>query len=120
VDAESIRLDGLRVGGVGGVIGDPQRPGRRWQEDFLAAIELALEGTPDLLVLHACPRAGASQKGEAALGEFLERASKRAPAFPLVICGHRSWDTPLATFGRAQVLNVHGHAYVLRRPGRSG
>ena len=55
LDEDAAQLDGLVVAGVGGIIGDPKRPFRRWADDFLLAIVNVLDLDPDLLVLHEGP-----------------------------------------------------------------
>jgi len=46
LDGEITELDTLRIGGVGGIIGDPGRPNRHTEEDFAARLEDGLTG-PD-------------------------------------------------------------------------
>jgi Icc-related predicted phosphoesterase len=110
LDGSVVDLDGLRIGGVSYVMGDPNKAGRREPDDFLAALELVLEQRPDILVLHEGPSGHAQQRGNL---EIRARIAARPP--PLVVCGHVHWDEPLATIGTSQVVNVDGRALVLSR-----
>lgn len=92
----------VRFAGVGGIIGDPQRLGRRSEDLQLAAIDAVLASNPNVLVLHEGPpgdRAG--QTGNPCIDARL-----RAHPPALTVCGHVHWDTPLARLGDGHVLNV--------------
>lgn len=105
-------LDGLRLGGVDLIIGDPAKPGRREAWEFLESVQLLLAEDLDVLVLHEGPEGGAGerQRGNPEIRALLERATSP----PLTICGHAHWDAPLATLSNgAQVLNVDARAVVL-------
>jgi len=39
LDATTVEVDGIRLGGVAGVIGNPSKPFRRSEQDFFAAVE---------------------------------------------------------------------------------
>lgn len=109
LDYGCVELDGLRIGGVGGVIGDPQKPTRRSEEDFVAALGLTLDQHPDLLILHQGPHGDSSQRGYEAITQCIQRY-----AVPLTVCGHVYWENPLAD-GPQQVLNVDSRAVLLTR-----
>lgn len=111
LDGEAANLDGLRVAGVGGICGNPNKENRRAPEDFTAAVRQALQGRPHLLVLHEGPDGGApGLRGN----HEVRAAVDGAPA--LVVCGHVHWDRPLTTLPRGtQVLNVDARAVVLER-----
>ncbi len=105
LDGGVVELDGLRIGGVGLVCGNPQKPGRRAEEDQLASIELVASEKPDVLVLHEGPAGEADQPGH-----------PRIPLdVPLIVCGHSHWPRPLFTHARGQVLNADARALVLAR-----
>ena len=107
LDYGCVELDGLRIGGVGGVIGDPQKPTRRSEHDFIAALGLTLEQRPDLLILHQGPQEDSSQRGYEAVAQCIN-----SHLVPLTVCGHVHWDNPLAN-GPNQVLNVDSRAVLL-------
>jgi len=111
LDGEVADLEGLRVGGVGGIIGNPGKTGRRSEEDFLQTLDGVLREAPELLVLHMGPDAPeAGARGSPAVREQVGTRT------PLVVCGHAHWKVPLATLsGGAQVLNVDSRAVLLER-----
>lgn len=105
LDVSATSLDGLRIGGVGLICGDPAKPGRRAQEDQLAAIELITADPLDVLVLHEGPCGSHAQRGNEAI----------QPAAPIVACGHVHWEEPLFRHAYGAVLNVDGRVVVLTR-----
>ena len=112
LDGEVRELDGLRVGGVSGIIGRADKPGRREEEAFLDLLQEVLRPRPELLVLHQGPDdPSREQRGHPGI-----RAALDVEAPPLTVCGHAHWDEPLTELpSGAQVLNVDGRAVWLRR-----
>ena len=99
----------MRIGGVGLVIGNDEKPGRRDTDEQLEKLYDAM--SCDVLVLHEGPRLDDDHDGSEAVRDAIEDARVK-----LVVCGHRSWSEPLARIGRAtQVLNVHERVVVLGR-----
>lgn len=97
--------------GVGFVVGDPRRTGRRAPEDQWRLLDAVLAAGPEVLVMHEGPPGEqADQRGNPDIGERLRR---RPPA--LTVCGHVHWDRPLSRLGSGHVLNVDGRAVVLTR-----
>ena len=109
LDASIVSHGDLRVGGVGYVIGNPAKPGRREESEFLAALEHVAAESPDILVMHEGPSGGEGQRGNARVRAIIE--SSRVG---LVVCGHVHWDAPLAMLGGdTQVANVDCRVIVL-------
>lgn len=113
LDGRVVTVDGLRVGGISGVIGSA-KAGRGWRRDessFVGAMRAVLRASPEILLLHQGPDGGTpEQPGHPAMREALERAGQ-----VLTLCGHVHWPAPLATLqGGSQVLNVDGRAVLLR------
>jgi Icc-related predicted phosphoesterase len=111
LDGELAEIDGLRIGGVGGIIGNPRKPGRRSEADQLRVIDRVLGRAPDILVLHEGPRGGNHQLGNDAIRQAIEAAG-----IGLTICGHDHWRVPLAEHARGQILNVDARVVVLAAP----
>ncbi|MEM9074833.1 MAG: metallophosphoesterase [Myxococcota bacterium] len=110
LDAELASVDSIQWGGVGRIIGDPKKIGRRSEADFLAALDLVLEDTPDVLVLHQGPRGGSGQRGCDLVRARVDQAKP-----PLVIAGHVHWASPLAELpSGTQLLNVDGRVVIFR------
>jgi hypothetical protein len=125
LDGESHVLDGLRVGGVGGILqrGAKPRPTEKDHGEFVKLIDDVLQSKPDILVLHhgpaiEDPMLAGSPEIAGAIGDAVAvvRALDSSAPPPLVVCGHRHWDTPLASLAcGAQVLNVDKRVVVLTR-----
>ena len=110
LDGDFVELDGLRIGGIGGIIGNPERHQRRSEEDYLFALELLLEERIDILLLHDGPRGlNARQQGSARVRDLL--STRRSP---LIVRGHAHWDQPLIEYENGtQVLNVDARTVIL-------
>ena len=109
LDTSWVTLGGLVIGGVQHIVGDPRRAGRVAEDDFFASLELVLEASPDVLVLHEGPHADRERRGNAAITSRLLASAPR-----LTVCGGEHWSEPLASMGAGgQVLNVDARALVL-------
>lgn len=114
LDGNSTMLDGLKIAGIGGIIGSPQRVRRRTEDDYCEMLENLLRATPaDVVLMHDGPDGpGSRQKGSPAIRAIL---NDLAPS--LVIRGHSHWETPLVSLNQStQVLNVDGRIVVLQHP----
>ena len=113
LDGAVAQLGALSVGGVGEIIGDPDKPGRKSESAFLASLRGTVEREPALMVLHQGPSGGPEQRGSDEVRDAVR------PLGGLVVCGHVHWDAPLHTPAVGpQVLNVDGRVVVLgRAPG---
>lgn len=107
LDTEVLERDGLTIGGVGLIAGNPLKPGRRLEADQLEHLELVLAERPDVLVLHEGPGRGTEFPGSPSVTEAL------AATTPLIICGHVHWPRPTAP-GDDRILNVCERVLVLR------
>jgi hypothetical protein len=111
LDGSVADLGGLRIGGVGGIVGNTDKPGRRDADTFLSLIERVLAQGPDILVLHEGPDdPGSHSRGNPDVRELLRFVSDRL----LVICGHSHWEHPVALLEcGGQILNVAERAVLL-------
>jgi len=112
LDDETVMVDGLNLGGVGGIVGADAKAGVRTEREFSHVVRRLADDGVDVLVCHDGPDAGtAGQPGWPSVRHALEAARPT-----LVIRGHDSWTMPLATLrGGTQVLNVEGRVVVLSR-----
>jgi Icc-related predicted phosphoesterase len=112
LDSRTVELGGLRIAGLGGIIGNPLKPQCRRKKDYVGALERLLGEEPDLVLLHQGPDIpGEGLAGHRAIRRAIRRTSK-----PLVVCGHSHWKTPLASIGRGpQVLNLEARGLLLVR-----
>jgi Icc-related predicted phosphoesterase len=110
LDTDDVVVDGLRVGGVGLISGNPAKVGRRDEDDQLGRIGLVAATALDVLVLHEGPRGDDAQPGHPLIRRVIEQHR-----VPLTICGHVHWPAPLARHERGQILNVDTRVIVLVR-----
>jgi hypothetical protein len=113
LDGDSIEIDGLRIGGVGGIVAHSGARGTRSEHDFATAVGRLATAGVDVLLCHDGPNVGGTKlPGWPPVRHALEAA----PA-TLLIRGHDAWPEPLANLpGGTQVLNVEGRVIVLGRP----
>jgi 3',5'-cyclic-AMP phosphodiesterase len=111
LDYGTVQFDTLRIGGVSGIMGDPQKPGRRDESTFLSALQLVQARHPEILILHQGPRGRVDQRGDEQVTQHLTPASDL-----LTVCGHVHWTDPLAELNPTnQVINVDSRVVVLTR-----
>jgi len=110
LEGSTVNIAGLLVGGIGGIIGDPNRVHRRHEDDYLETLERLLNEQIDVLLMHEGPDdAMPGQRGNTRIREVLERSSSC-----LVIRGHSHWHDPFAEFTSGlQVLNVDARIVIL-------
>lgn len=102
LDGAAVKVHDVRIAGVSGTIGDPARPFRRTEEEFLRTLRLALSETPDLLLLHQGP---APPMPDRSVSVALREACAEWPG--LTIYGHdRVPDRFEEHASGAQFLNV--------------
>ena len=103
LDGQVVEFDGLRIAGVGGIIGKAGRLLRRDLESYLETLTEALSREPHILVLHESPAGDSPEfRGNPHITELLSRSSPT-----LVVCGHCRWPSPLKELANGtQILNV--------------
>jgi Icc-related predicted phosphoesterase len=105
-----VTIDGLRLAGLGGIIGNPRKPMRRSTETYLSEIKRLLADSSDILILHEGP--DVPQQGF--VGSELIRLQLYDRRETLVIAGHSHWTVPLITWDKGlQVLNVDSRGFLL-------
>ncbi len=116
LDGEVIALDGLRIAGVSGIIGDTKK-GRLWRRseaEFMRAVDKVLRSDPALLLLHQSPEVSdAGLPGHPTLYAPLADHPNL-----LTICGHVHWPIPLTTLPKGgQIVNVDAQAILFSTSG---
>jgi len=110
-----VEVCGLKIAGIGGVIGkNPNKPGRHSIDEYRRAMNLAMGSAPDVLILHEGPAISESGlPGSNYVTELLVAADRK----PLVFCGHCGWpNSPMASLpGGQQIVNFDGRAVILRK-----
>jgi len=112
LDGTIIKIDGLRIAGLSGIVGDPRRPFHRHEQDFADAMGRLASAGSDLIITHDGP----DVENTTLPGWASARRALEASRPTLVVRGHRHWDTPLAVLANGtQVLNVHARVVVVHR-----
>jgi Icc-related predicted phosphoesterase len=111
LDGEVVEIDGIRVGGVGGIISGKQKPGRRSEDVQLGLIERVIDREIDVLVLHEGPHGDEDQRGNPTIRSLVE-----AGGVGFTVCGHDHWSSPLASHEHGQILNVDTRVVVITAP----
>lgn len=108
LDGDVAKVDGLRIGGVGGIISAKQKPGRRPEAAQLAQIDRVIDAGIDILVLHEGPNGDDAQRGNSTIRDVIE-----AGGVGFTVCGHDHWAHPLAAHEHGQILNVDTRVVVM-------
>ena len=109
LDGSVTEIAGLRVGGAGGVLGDPKRNQRKSEQAFMDALGQSIAGSPNLLVLHQGPDDPVNGHG----GDPAVRSVLESRFRGLTVFGHRHWEAPfLVESGKGQAINVDGRVVV--------
>lgn len=120
LNAKTVELDGIRIAGVSGCIGNPKRPFRFTEEDYQDSVFQMVAEHFDVLVMHDgpdMPHLGPGYKGSTAIREVLEMI--HGPR--LVVRGHADWPSLLGELRNGvQVLNVEARVVILTCEGAEG
>lgn len=116
LDGNLITVNGLRIGGVSGVIGtSTSKPWRQPPDAYKRLVDQALRASPRLFLLHEGP--SIREKGLDGRDETRGYIEAWPPC--IVICGHRNWPgnrmEMLSNGG--QVLNVEGKVVLFIKTG---
>jgi len=111
LDGETVERDGLRIGGVGGIVGVKGKPGRKPADDFLIQLHEVMERRPDLVILHMGPDSPETGLlGNEAVRETIEEYPPT-----LVVCGHVHTEEPIHQLGNGtQVVNVDSRTIIMK------
>ena len=104
------KIGGMEVGGISGVIGQPGKPNRVAEKDFLAQLKRIALKQPDLVLLHEGPsHLSPEQMGNEQISKMLASSPKNT-----VCCGHNHWPVTLVETPKGtQVLNLDAKCLIL-------
>lgn len=110
LDGNTVHVDGIKVGGIGGIVGNPRKPHRKTDDEFVQQIENLGAKCPDMLIMHDGPNGDDQrQRGSSIIRQSLEAISRT-----LLIRGHAHWSMPLVELSNStQVLNVDCRVAIL-------
>jgi len=110
LDNDRVNVDGLKIAGLGGIIGNPRRPRRLSDDQYAECLESLLAHRTDILITHDGPDDPVGgHRGSPIIREVVERLRPS-----LVVRGHAHWRDPLVQLSNGvQVLNVDARVVVL-------
>ena len=110
LDLESISLEELTIAGISGIVGNPNKPWRKTEDEFLRFIHGLGSAQPDILLMHDGPDIPNSGcPGSSKIRETLSGLNNT-----LVIRGHKYWNNPLMEIHYGlQILNVNARVVIL-------
>jgi Icc-related predicted phosphoesterase len=110
LDNDRVNVNGCRIAGLGGIVGNPRRPRRRADDQYIHCLESLLQHRTDVLIMHDGPDDPVGgHSGSPAIREAVERLRPS-----LVVRGHAHWKQPLAQLaGGVQVLNVDARVVIM-------
>jgi len=98
----------LRIGGVSGITGNPERNQRKSEADFLRAIATATTPYADILLLHQGPQGPSEEyRGWDGVNESLAQQTDT-----LVVFGHCYWPKPIYSEAENTFCNVDSRVLI--------
>ncbi len=111
LDKHSANVDGLTIAGISGIVGNPDKPWRKPEEEFEEYLFSLQSAEPDVILMHDGP--GIPELGYRGSQRMLEAVSFLSKS--LIIRGHAHWKQALAELPTGlQILNVDARVVVLR------
>lgn len=112
LDGDIVERDGLRIGGVSGIIGNNAKPWRKPVHAMKESIGSVLQGAPDIVLIHVSPGfPDVPRRGERVIGEVFDTADFDG----LVASGHVHCHDPLMERGNTLFANVEFRVLALTR-----
>jgi len=111
LDGTSKQVAGLKIAGLGGIIGNITRPHRRGHDDYFAELQSLVDTRPDILIMHDGPDGMINGKP----GLTMAREILTGSGVPLTVRGHSHWNHPFAQLGTGeQIINVDCRVVILK------
>jgi 3',5'-cyclic-AMP phosphodiesterase len=111
LDRHDLRIDGLAISGISGIVGNPTKPWRKTEVDFVDYINSLRHAQPDIVLMHEGPDIPElGYRGTPRIREAMMSLTE-----PLVIRGHAHWETAMAELPNGlQVHNVDARVVILK------
>jgi Icc-related predicted phosphoesterase len=107
-----LTIDGLRLGGISGIIGKPSKNQRVAEADFMAALNQLGKQELDILLLHSSPNIPDQQL----MGDDRIRQKIEEHHFKNIISGHVHWHVAHTRLKqRTDIWNTDGRVLILQR-----
>lgn len=108
LDGDVVTSNSFAIGGVSGIIGNPERNNRKSESEFLSTVDKCSTSRTDLLLLHQGPRGRTD--ADLGLDSINNRLRRRSDL--LVIFGHCHWHEPFHIEGQNLFCNVDSRVVV--------
>lgn len=107
----SICIDGLKIGGISGIIGRADKTNRVEASQYISSLKKLLQQEADFILLHESPDYPPfGLKGNNIIRQCLEQAPKAT-----ICCGHCFWEQSLVTLqNETSILNVDSKVLLLK------
>lgn len=107
-----IEIDKLKIGGISGIIGRPDKSNRVEEKEYLQQLKVFLKKDLDILLLHETPDfPNLDYIGNPKIREVLDTYSKTN-----ICCGHCHWDKTLVELeNNSLIMNVDSKVVILKK-----
>ena len=108
---EKIELNGIRIGGISGIIGRSDKTNRVEESDFLDGLTKLSKKDLDFILIHETPDFPKNnENGNSKIRKHIEKLNPTR-----IFCGHCHWNNSLANFdNKIQVLNVDSKVILMK------
>ncbi|WP_044208757.1 metallophosphoesterase [Flammeovirga sp. OC4] len=108
---EKIALNGMKIGGISGIIGRKDKVNRVQESDFLNGLTKLSQHELDFILIHETPDFPKNNEiGNSKIREHIEKLNSIR-----ICCGHCNWDNSLANFDNGtQILNVDSKVILMK------
>lgn len=105
------KVGNLKIGGISGIIGRPDKPFRNDESKYLKALKKLLLRQPDFILLHESP----NNIHPKLLGNDKIRAMIESSRKNIIFCGHNHWTSSLVEKENGtQILNIDSKCIILK------
>ena len=106
-----IKVEGLTIGGVSGIIGNPAKPQRVEKEDYLKALKKILTKRPDFTLLHESPNnKNPKLEGNKKIRDLIDCSHGNT-----ICSGHCYWkENIIKAENNNQMINVDAKCMILK------
>lgn len=111
LEKEFKQIENMKIAGLSGIIGKPNRINRLDNDNYLCILKKLLLKNPDILVLHQAPYDPINNfGGDVNITKIIETSNPS-----IIFCGHYHWAKPLVEFkNTTQILNVDSRIVILK------
>ena len=110
LDGNIISFEGLQIGGISGVIGNPKKVNRKDPNTYRLLLTGILQKKPDIVIIHECPEVTTdSLPGREDLARWLKESRNGT----FICTGHVPWNVLMADIPPHKILNIEQRVVIL-------